>query len=54
VYIDDLLILIEGVDSISSVKSLFNSEFEIKDIPNKWNIFLEYKPFNIRKRKPLV
>jgi hypothetical protein len=26
----------------------------MKDIPNKWNIVLEYKPFNIRKGKPLV
>jgi hypothetical protein len=54
IYIDDLLILSEDVDSISSVKSFLSSEFEMKDIPNKWNIVLEYKPFNIRKGKPLV
>jgi hypothetical protein len=53
-YIDDLLILSEDVDSINSVKSFLSSEFEMKDIPNKWNIVLEYKPFNIRKGKPLV
>ncbi len=53
-YIDDLLILNEDVDSINSVKSFLTSEFEMKDIPNKWNIVLEYKPFNIRKGKPLV
>jgi hypothetical protein len=38
IYIDDLLILTKDIDSISSVKSFLSSEFEMKDIPNKWNI----------------
>jgi len=53
-YIHDLLILSEDVNSISSVQSFLSSEFEMKYIPNKWNIVLEYKPFDIRKGKPLV
>jgi hypothetical protein len=53
-YIDDLLILSEDINSISNVKSFLSTEFEMKDIPNKWNIVLEYKPFDIRRGKPLA